>query len=212
MPRIQRPQRPALSREYILDKALRLIDSIGLEEFTFRKLAKEIGANPMAAYHYFPGKAALFDGIVEVIYREIRAGEKGPERVPRSRVIAVARGMRAAFLRHPRALPLLGTRPAATRAMAPLIESFIVVLEEAGVPKKRVLDAVDCLATFVIGHTLAQAGEPVGGTNPKANTEFLEEAKQFPRFAQAMTAAGSFDPDRQFEYGLNALVDGILRS
>jgi TetR/AcrR family tetracycline transcriptional repressor len=212
MAKVRRPQRPALSREYILDRALGLIDENGLEEFTFRKLAEKIGANPMAAYHYFPSKAALCDGIVETIYREVDPGAVGQAHNARSRVLAAARAMRAAFLRHPRALPLIGTRPAATKAMAPLIESFIAVLEEAGVPKARAVDAVACITTFVIGHALAQAGEPVGGNNAEGSDAFFEEANRFPRFAQAIAAAGTFDPDRQFEYGLKAVVDGILRS
>lgn len=212
MAKVRRPQRPALSREYILDGAMSLIDENGLEEFTFRKLGERIGANPMAAYHYFPSKGALFDGIVETIYREVPSGTAGHTRNARSGVLAVARGMRAAFLRHARALPLVSTRPAATRAMAPLVESFIVVLEAAGVAKERVLDAVHCISTFVIGHALAQAGEPVGGIDPAGTTTFLEEANSFPRLAEAIAAGGDFDPDRQFEFGLNALVDGILRS
>jgi len=38
-----------------------------------RKLGAEIGADPMAIYHYLPNKAALFDGIVEIIWAGSRS-------------------------------------------------------------------------------------------------------------------------------------------
>ena len=52
--------RPALSREYILHTALRIVDRDGPDKLTMRRLGAELGVDPMAVYHYLPNKAALF--------------------------------------------------------------------------------------------------------------------------------------------------------
>jgi len=214
MSRVSRPERPALSREYILDRALGLVDRDGIEAFSFRKLALEIGADPMAAYYYFPSKSALFDGLVEAIYLEA-APAAAPSDVdgsalPRDRILAALRSMRAAFLRHRRALPLVATRPVSTPRMAALVEAFLGFLAEAGIEGARALDSITCLSVFTIGHALAQAGEPAGGGAPEGVGGLLRESSRYPRLAAAAADFADYDPDRQFELGLVAFVDGIL--
>ena len=203
-----------MSREYILDRALGLVDREGLAAFTFRKLAHEVGADPMAAYYYFPNKAALFDGIVEAIYLEVApttssAGDAGSI-PPRDRIMAAARSMRGAFLRHPRALPLVATRPVSTPRMAALVEAFLGLLAEAGVGGARALDAITCISVYTIGHALAQAGEPAGGGAPAGVDGLLQEVDRYPLLAAAAAHFTDYNPDRQFDLGLAALVDGLL--
>ena len=67
----ERPTRPALSREYILHTALRIVDRDGPDKLTMRRLGAELGVDPMAVYHYLPNKAALFDGITEAIWASL---------------------------------------------------------------------------------------------------------------------------------------------
>lgn len=211
MSRMPRPQRPALSRAFIVDRALELIDRMGVEPFSMRKLAVEIGADPMAVYHYFPNKAALFDALVEAIYGEIGAGGIGSKGAPRDAILAVAHAMRAAFLRHARALPLLATRPAATAGMAPLVERFLILIDAAGVPAARGLDMVTTITVFTIGHALAQAAEPVGGASEGGLSALLAEPETYPHLARAAEALAGYDPDRQYRQGIVALVDGLLK-
>ena len=47
------PTRPTLSREYIAAMALALVDDIGRDKFSMRKLGTELGVDPMAVYRYF---------------------------------------------------------------------------------------------------------------------------------------------------------------
>ena len=201
-----------MSREYILNRALGLVDRSGIEAFSFRKLALEIDADPMAAYYYFPSKSALFDGIVEAIYLEAApaAVPSAGSALPRDRILAALRSMRAAFLRHPRALPLVATRPVSTPRMAALVEAFLGILAEVGIEGTRALDSITCFSVFTIGHALAQAGEPAGGGAPEGVGGLLRESRRYPRLAAAAADFADYDPDRQFELGLVALVDGIL--
>ena len=58
-------QRAGLSRGLILDAAVALVDSEGLDGLSMRKLGAALGVEAMTLYHYVPNKAALLDGLVE---------------------------------------------------------------------------------------------------------------------------------------------------
>ena len=57
--------RPGLTPVLIVESAIALLDAEGADAFSMRKLGTHLGVDPMAVYHYFPNKTALFDGIVD---------------------------------------------------------------------------------------------------------------------------------------------------
>ena len=46
----------ALDRDLIVRTALRLLDDVGLEKLSLRRLAKELDAHPTALYWHFANK------------------------------------------------------------------------------------------------------------------------------------------------------------
>jgi AcrR family transcriptional regulator len=60
-----------LSREAILQAALRIVDDEGLDAMTMRRLAATLGVNPMSIYHHLPNKAAVFAGLAELVFAGI---------------------------------------------------------------------------------------------------------------------------------------------
>jgi AcrR family transcriptional regulator len=55
---LRNPEETELGRK-IVSVAIRMIDQMGLEEFTFRKLAQEIGSTEASVYRYFESKHRL---------------------------------------------------------------------------------------------------------------------------------------------------------
>jgi TetR/AcrR family transcriptional regulator, tetracycline repressor protein len=66
-------ERPRLSKEAVVDQALSIADTDGLEALTIRRLATELGVTPMAFYWHFRNKEALMAGLAERIWGEIDA-------------------------------------------------------------------------------------------------------------------------------------------
>ena len=106
---MDRPTRPALSRDYILRTALALIDRDGVEALSMRKLGAEMGVDPMAIYHYLPSKAVLLDGVVELLYSEVRPLELAASASWTEAAAAAMRAFRATLRAHPRAVAIVGT-------------------------------------------------------------------------------------------------------
>lgn len=201
--------RPALSRPLIVATALAMADRDGLDKLTMRRLGAELGADPMAVYHYFPNKAALFDGLVEAVYAELAPPAADGASSWRQDVVGFAQALRAALLRHPAVLPAVSTRPVDSPLVLALIERVTARLVDGGVPAGTALDLVTCVAMFTIGHALAQAGEPVGGGDEPEDLDTFD-LSHFPTMAAALAAGWEHDFDRQYALGLNLLLSGLV--
>src|SRR3989442_10379073 len=99
------PVRRSLTRERILQVGLGMIDQQGLEAFTMRKLAQELGVDPMSIYRHFQNKDALLDGVADVLWGEVElpGSETGWGALLRS----MATSLRILGHTHPHAYPLL---------------------------------------------------------------------------------------------------------
>jgi TetR/AcrR family tetracycline transcriptional repressor len=202
--------RPQLSRERIIGTALEIIDQGGIAALSMRKLGAHLGADPMAVYYYLPNKAALYDGVVEAVYSQIDITELDRHAPWRELVTAIMLSLRSAIRRHPNALPVLSTRPAYTPAMFQLGEFALEVMQRAGFAAGTVVDIINCLGTFTVGHVLAEIGEPVGGATATAEdvAELVTEL-EYPHLAKVFAGGYAFRPEEQYRMGLRAMLDGF---
>src|SRR3569833_2032249 len=69
--------RPGLTRQTLIDAALRLLDEVGLDGLTVRRLSAEFGARPSALHWHIRTKLELLDGMADAI---ILAAGMGPPR------------------------------------------------------------------------------------------------------------------------------------
>jgi TetR/AcrR family tetracycline transcriptional repressor len=201
---------PLISRESILQGALRLVDERGVEALTMRRLGVELGVDPMAVYHYFPDKASLFDGIVERLYGEVEVPRMSGDWEADLRKIATA--ARSSMLRHRGALVLLATRPPATPEAFTLLEACAAVLLDAGLSERNASDGIDCLGRLLIGHLVAEGGISPGSEADDAVEERHAEAQAalgpepFPGLVAIGRASVEHDPQRLFTLGLEGLI------
>ena len=74
--------RQPLTRQRVLDAAVRVVDGEGLGALTMRRLGRELGVEAMSLYRHVPSKEALLDGVVETVLGELEtsvcAGKRGP--------------------------------------------------------------------------------------------------------------------------------------
>ena len=210
--------REHLTRPRVVAAALAIVDRDGLEGLTMRALGRELGADPMAAYHWFPNKPAILQGVGEAILSEIEL-PAADARVPWEQVaMAMGREYRAALLRHPNALPVAATQPVMTPRGFELIERTSAALVAGGLTPGAALEGINTMAAFVIGTALVDAGvtpgsEPVERGLIEGAYSSIDPA-QFPTLAAAMGEAMTLlaDDEVQFETALDALVRGLAVS
>lgn len=73
-----RPRTPLLSRERIVDAALHLIDTEGLDALSTRRLATELSVSGPSLYNHFATKDELLDAVVDSVIGEVDLSMFGP--------------------------------------------------------------------------------------------------------------------------------------
>src|ERR1022692_1887580 len=82
-----------LSRNQVLDAALQIAETDGIERLTIRGLAGKLGVAPTAIYWHVGGKQALLDGVAGRVIAQLgKVTVRG--RDPVARIISIASSVR----------------------------------------------------------------------------------------------------------------------
>jgi AcrR family transcriptional regulator len=193
-------RRLPLTRDAILDAALALLDRHGLAGLSMRRLGAALGVEAMSLYHHVPSKDALLDGLHERILVSLEAP---PPQARHWQAFArhQAHALHRALLAHPHAIPLFATRPAATPAAIARLDRYLAVLLEAGFQPLDALSVVQLVAQLVVGHAMWTTSVELT----------LVDAAAPPHVQQVERVIDRWDPDRELELGIDALLHGFER-
>jgi TetR/AcrR family tetracycline transcriptional repressor len=194
----------ALERETVLRTALRLLDEVGLDGLSLRRLAKELGVQAPALYWHFKNKRDLLDHLT--LFARDEAGITiEPPAAGHSWDEWLAEGMRVqrrGLLAHRDGARLAaGNRP--TPESWPRLERVLSALVDAGFSPEDAVRALIVLGHYVVGFVLDEQND--AEREDDAGVEF--DVEKFP----IITAAGAavMDRDALFEYGLQRMLDGM---
>jgi AcrR family transcriptional regulator len=206
-----------ITRDVVLAAALELIDRDGVDGLSVRSLGRVLGRDPMILYRHAPNKAALLDGVAETILAQLKVDPADPDWAVQLR--AVARHYRALALTHPKAVPLLVTRPLATPlglrpagTLRPL-EDILDLLTRAGFSGPDALHIYRALFGFLHGHVLNELQELI--ENPDETDDLLRlglyrlPIREFPLLRSLAPALASYDGATELERGLDILLTGL---
>ncbi|MFF9347048.1 TetR/AcrR family transcriptional regulator [Streptomyces sp. NPDC014734] len=194
-----------LSRERIAATAVALVDRDGLERFGVRRLADELGVDPMSIYHHVKGKAALLDAVSEAVLTEVADTSDDTthdwERIARR----TAHGYRSMAYRHPRVFPLLTTRAQTSPVALSALEELVTAMREAGLPDQLVADAPLLLFGFLNGYLLAVLSGEADGSEAMPSID----PAAFPTMAALAPLQTGFGSVSEFDRILDTVLDGI---
>jgi AcrR family transcriptional regulator len=214
---VDRPNREPLSRNRIVGTAVDLLDRHGIEALSMRSLAQAMHTAPTSLYRHVHNKGELQDLAVDALMAEV---ELPPDDIAwQAGMRAVALNFRAVLLKHHSAAMLRGTRLAIGPNTLRLMEWVCAKLLASGFLEQ---DAADVAAT-VINYTV---GSVLGEVLPTAQIEqagytWQEFAAQmqtrvdalplerYPVMRRMFPMLLGHHHDRPFEYGLDALLDGL---
>jgi len=213
--RVGRPRagEEPLTRERILGAALSLVDEKGIESLSMRRLAKELGVDPMAIYHHLPNKRALLSALVEEVFSEMRV--PGPVKTGswRERVRAWACAFRDVARAHPKLVPHLATYPeAAAEATLESTEELYEAFEAASMSPIQIVGAVGVVVDYLNGFALAEASGALGVPDEQRDMlKLLDDRPQeeLPAMRRTLEALPGEDLGTGFEFGLEVVLAGL---
>ena len=199
-----------LTRERVLASGLKLADEEGMESLSMRRLAAELGVDPMAIYYHVPNKEELVSGLVEKMFSEMRVptgeGEDWKERVR-----YFARAYRELARAHPNLVRHL-VSGSASGATLEAGEPLYAALEAAGFSPRVVVRAADLVVDYVNGFALAEVSGSLGEAGDRRGLlELLDERpeERVPAMRRAFGALAADDLAVDFEFGLDTILDGL---
>jgi AcrR family transcriptional regulator len=204
-------RRTPLSRSRVLEAAVARADQDGLEAFSMRRLAQQLGVVPMALYKHVANKEELLDGMVDVVVAEIGPPLDGTgwQLAVRRRILSA----RAALLSHPWAATVIESRATPTPAVLEYLNSMIGVFREGGLSVDLTHHVMHAMGSRILGFSQELFAAP-----PPADPPSSELAGRFPYLAEiAMAAAhveesvvgSGCDDEFEFAFALDLLLDGI---
>ena len=206
-----------MSRNLVLRTALAIIDRDGVDGLSMRRLGTALGRDPMTLYRYAANKAALLDGVAELVLDQLVVDTTDDDWASQLRV--VARTFRRLAVAHPQVVPLLVTRPLATPlGLRPLgtlrpLEASLTLLTRAGFTAVDALHIYRSFFGFLNGHVLNELQELVD--NPEETDDLLRlglhrlPLREFPMLRSLAPVLASYDGEAELERGLDILLTGL---
>ncbi|MBF6327652.1 TetR/AcrR family transcriptional regulator C-terminal domain-containing protein [Nocardia transvalensis] len=206
-----------LTRAAILAAALEIIDRDSIDRLSMRRLGEALGRDPMVLYRHAANKAALLDGVTEIVLGQLTVDSADPDWRHQLRVIA--REFRRLAVAHPNVVPLLVTRPLATPlGLRPLgtlrpLEHILELLTRADFSSTDALHIYRALFGFLYGHVLNELQEII--ERPEEPTDLLRLGLQrlplgeFPLLRGLAPELAAYDGVTELERGLDILLAGL---
>ena len=215
--------RDTLTREQIVKAAIDLLDDEGLDGLNMRALGKRLGSAATAVYWHVGSKDNLIALAADEAWHEIAL--PGLTTADwQAAATAMATAVHAMLIRHPWLVQAFGSQVLFGTGKARHDDHTIAIYEAAGFTGEQADQAAASVFTFVLGNALGAAAAASltrklsrdGGNAEELIHDSMakasEIAAQFPRLrARLQTAAAGYGaaPDNTFEFGLQAILDGL---
>ena len=157
--------RVPLDRARIVAAAIDFIDEHGLPLLTMRRLGTVLGVEAMSLYRYVPGKEDLLDAVVDALIDKM-AQDDGVLTAPRDGwqdfLQRLSHGVRRVALEHPKAFPLVASRPPEAPWLRPPLRSldwvewFLAGLIQEGFTEEAAVAGYRAFTSFLLGHLLLE--------------------------------------------------------
>jgi AcrR family transcriptional regulator len=213
--RTTRPRRTPLTRERVLQAAVSMADTEGIEALTMRRLAGRLQVEAMSLYNHVDNKDDLLDGMIELVAAEIEEPDEDAAWKPAIRQRAIS--AHDALLRHPWSSILWASRMNVGPARMRHMDAMLRELREAKFAPGLLDVAFHTLENHVVGHALQASSFPFDADDlPALSARYLEgfPSEEFPDLAAHIRhhrdqPAGEVS---SFEFGLDSILDGLERA
>jgi TetR/AcrR family tetracycline transcriptional repressor len=196
-----------LNRDDVLRAALDLLNEVGMDALSTRKLAERLGVQSPTLYWHFKSKGALLDAMSAAVMQESRArAAPAPGEPWQDWLLADGCSFRRALLAYRDGARLhAGTRPG--EAQHASIEARLRLLCAAGFAPGPATLLMMSVGRFVIGWVLEEQSAAQPDAPPSAAAQGPDAAR-YPLLAAGWQANVGGDADAVFEQALRLLIDG----
>ncbi len=217
-PRKDARQRRPLSRELIVDTAMRILDAEGLDALSMRRVAVELNTGPASLYAHVANKDELLELMVDRVVGEIEL--PAPERGRwREQVMEAAVAAHGVWTRHPGiARAALANIPVGPNSLR-FAEALLAILRSGGVPDQQAAWFLDRLALYILADAFEESLHRERGRATQANAEeYIAQVaayyrslppERFPVITSMVDPLMTGGGERRLRFGVELMVRGL---
>lgn len=197
----------------MVEAALALADSEGLEAFTMQTLAQRLDCGVMSLYGHIDRKEDLLDAIAQRGLRDLRLSRPLPADVA-GILSSWGRAMRLNLIEHPSLPGIFLSRAVIGPGIVRGLESLLGPLAKAGMAPARGVRAVYAVLIYVTGFVAWE----IPRTRRQPEADYAASWRQelaalppadFPLIGGVLDELPKIAGNEQFEIGLSALIAGL---
>jgi TetR/AcrR family transcriptional regulator, tetracycline repressor protein len=195
----RRPQRASttLTEQQVVDAALQIAREEGIDALTMRRLSRELGVSPMAAYYYIKSKEELLDLMAAKALADIRvpSGTDLPWHVRLRMLIDRVDSQ----LRHYRGVrDVLLERMRSTQAH--VMRGMMELLDEAGFDDASIVMAYAMIHTYLFGRYRVSMPSRTGSAAGLTSDDIISRIEP---------AVGELHGRDYYEFGVDTIIAGL---
>jgi AcrR family transcriptional regulator len=210
-----RPAKPPLSEEAVVDAALAILKTEGLDAVSMRRVARALDTGASSLYVYVLNRDRLLSLMFDRVIAEIELEPPDPSRW-RAQLHSLLLRMHRALIAHPGIAALTLTDPATTDAMLAFIENLLGILLAGGVDVQHAAWACDTVVLLVTG--AAHEEEMRRGRADSRQQEIDDlyrlftrlPPERFPLISAHATEMLAGDSEERFRFAVDLVVDGLV--
>jgi AcrR family transcriptional regulator len=196
-----------VSRDVVVDTALRLVEENDISALTMRRLAAELGTAVTAIYWHVGNRDALLDLLVDRLLDDLGVPVAVSGHAPRARITSIVAAWRQRLWEHPHLIGFAHERGRTSTMFQPMQAQLAEELAALGLTGAAAAPVIRALQHHVSSSVLMQRtadrGPTSGATDPSAWAPDSD--------AELIGAlSGPIDHEVMFEIGMEALLDRLL--
>ncbi len=213
-----RPAKAPLSEETVVDAALVILKSDGLEAVTMRRVAAALDTGAASLYVYVSGREGLFQAMLDRVTATIELETPDPSRW-RAQLHSLLRRTHQALVAHPGIAAMTLADPPTTKAVLRLTENLLGILLAGGLDPQDAAWACDIYVSLVTAVASEDDVRRPRGRSHDDRRKRVDEVyrtfaglppDRFPLLAAHAAQMVAGDGNERFRFAIDVVVDGVL--
>jgi AcrR family transcriptional regulator len=217
--RRDRPAKPALSREAIVEAGLQIVREEGIDALTMRRIAQALDTGPASLYVYVANRDELWELLFDAAIASVTTEPTDPARWREQLQGLAARIVHVMADEYPGIARLaMAHIPSGDNALR-ISESMLSLLKAGGVSDQSAAYAADLLSTYVNAIAYEHSTYRMVHEDPDHEVREVERIaerfatispERYPTLAALGPQMTYGDGNERFELGLDVLINGLL--
>lgn len=215
-----RPAKAALSREAVIEAALAIIKTEGMDSLSMRRIAQRLDTGAASLYVYVANRDELHDLVFDRIISEVTVPVADKKRW-RAQLHEVAFEMVRVYDRYPGSARLAMAKIPTGEGALRVTEAMLALLNAGGISDDAAAYAMDLLSLYITSiafeqHVRAESGfafdeDHVEGMRAEFEAKWSAlPAEEFPHLTRLAPIMTKGDGDERFGWGLDIMLNGLL--